>query len=426
MGASTKDKRDIYYRKGKAELYRARSAYKLIHLDEVFGFLQPLAGVHSYSARFGDVAAGRLPPRRRRSKRTSSGGGGEGERSHAPEEQRGEGEEKRDAAQGPAEEKGRTIIDLCAAPGSWSQVLARTLSGGSGSGSTSSSTPGAPPPPTLIAVDLQQMAPIPSVHQLTADITLPTTASHLRAFLPSSTSTSPSDNLYADLIICDGAPDIHGLHILDEFLHAFLLRAALSIVLRMLRPGGMYIAKIFTHDSRPIVSVPPSAASGGGTGGAPEDRIRRSVFLPFRARETAALNPAGARDEPTYSASTLLRHQLETLFERVHILKPTSSRASSAEHFVVCENFLRQSAAERAGLEEGEEEEGSPLASTLWDTVQGRDALAACLLAGSALPPVSPAAGQEEGQAGDQLEARRRRLLHSLIRFAAEGDLCRA
>ena len=35
MGRQTKDKRDIYYRKAKEEGYRARSAYKLLQIDQV-------------------------------------------------------------------------------------------------------------------------------------------------------------------------------------------------------------------------------------------------------------------------------------------------------------------------------------------------------------------------------------------------------
>jgi len=34
MGKTAKDKRDIYYRKAKEEGYRARSAYKLLQIDE--------------------------------------------------------------------------------------------------------------------------------------------------------------------------------------------------------------------------------------------------------------------------------------------------------------------------------------------------------------------------------------------------------
>jgi len=60
---SSVDHRDVYYRLGKSAGYRARSAYKLLHLDEEFGLFD---GV-------------------------------------------------------------KTAVDLCAAPGSWSQVLGHEL-----------------------------------------------------------------------------------------------------------------------------------------------------------------------------------------------------------------------------------------------------------------------------------------------------------
>jgi tRNA (cytidine32/guanosine34-2'-O)-methyltransferase len=37
MGRNSKDKRDIFYRKAKEDGFRARSAYKLLHVDEQFG-----------------------------------------------------------------------------------------------------------------------------------------------------------------------------------------------------------------------------------------------------------------------------------------------------------------------------------------------------------------------------------------------------
>ncbi|KAE8218956.1 hypothetical protein CF319_g7259 [Tilletia indica] len=346
MGASTKDKRDIYYRKGKAEGYRARSAYKLIHLDQLFAFLQPSSNTHSYATRFPSSS---LPPR--------------------PSPHQQHVSEKKE------EEGKRSIIDLCAAPGSWSQVLARTLS--------SKNT-------TLIAVDLQQMAPIPHILDLTADITLPSTAACIR-------SLSPGEE-EVDLIICDGAPDIHGLHILDEFLHSFLIRAALSIVLRMLKPGGSFIAKIFSHDSRPTLSStaslalrPYQQASAGGGG--------RQLGLAFRTDDTDA----------KYSARMILQSQLESLFKTVHIVKPASSRPSSAEHFIVCQDFLF--------IDDEEEDGDHPLKSSLWDSAQGRDCIAACLLEDVALP-------QDDGNV-DEDERRRRKALHTLIRFAAQGDLQR-
>ena len=42
MGRSSKDKRDIYYRLAKEEGWRARSAYKLLHIDEEYNILSGL------------------------------------------------------------------------------------------------------------------------------------------------------------------------------------------------------------------------------------------------------------------------------------------------------------------------------------------------------------------------------------------------
>ena len=40
MGKTSKDKRDIYYRLAKEEGWRARSAFKLLHIDEKFHILK--------------------------------------------------------------------------------------------------------------------------------------------------------------------------------------------------------------------------------------------------------------------------------------------------------------------------------------------------------------------------------------------------
>jgi tRNA (cytidine32/guanosine34-2'-O)-methyltransferase len=89
-----------------------------------------------------------------------------------------------------------------------------------------------------------------------------------------------------DLVISDGAPDVTGLHDLDIYVQSQLLYSALALAMKVLRPGGKFVAKIFRG---------------------------RDVDLIFA--------------------------QLKLVFERVHVAKPRSSRASSIEAFVVCEGY---------------------------------------------------------------------------------------
>ncbi|XP_060791025.1 putative tRNA (cytidine(32)/guanosine(34)-2'-O)-methyltransferase [Neoarius graeffei] len=202
MGRSSKDKRDIYYRLAKEEGWRARSAFKLLQLDEEFNLFK---GV-------------------------------------------------------------RRAVDLCAAPGSWSQVLSRKLRGKNSSEEVK-----------IVAVDLQAMAPLPGVTQIQGDITKISTAQEIiRHF----------EGQAADLVVCDGAPDVTGLHDVDEYIQAQLLLAALNITTHVLKPGGNFVAKI------------------------------------FRGKDV-----------------TLLYSQLKIFFSTVTCAKPRSSRNSSIEAFVVCQNY---------------------------------------------------------------------------------------
>jgi len=202
MGRSSKDKRDIYYRLAKEEGWRARSAFKLIQIDEEFDI-------------FKDVTR---------------------------------------------------VVDLCAAPGSWSQVLARKLNSGAEDSTAK-----------VVAVDLQAMAPIPGVLQLQGDITKVSTAQQIIGHFSGD---------QADLVVCDGAPDVTGLHDIDEYIQAQLLLAALNITTHVLKQGGTFVAKI------------------------------------FRGKDVSL----------TYS-------QLKIFFPLVTIAKPRSSRNSSIESFVVCQNY---------------------------------------------------------------------------------------
>jgi tRNA (cytidine32/guanosine34-2'-O)-methyltransferase len=80
------------------------------------------------------------------------------------------------------------------------------------------------------------MAPIEGVIQLQGDITSEATAREV---------IEQFQGQHADLIICDGAPDVTGLHDLDQYVQLQLILAALTVVSHVLRPGGTFVAKIF-------------------------------------------------------------------------------------------------------------------------------------------------------------------------------------
>lgn len=109
-------------------------------------------------------------------------------------------------------------VDLCAAPDSWSQVLSKRLSQNSQD-----------VPPKIIAVDIQTMAPLDGVTQIQGDITNVETADKV-------ISLFQGDK--AQLIVCDGAPDVTGQHDLDEFIQSQLLLAALNITTFIIEEGG--------------------------------------------------------------------------------------------------------------------------------------------------------------------------------------------
>lgn len=205
MGKTSKDKRDIFYRLAKEEGWRARSAYKLIQINDRFNIF--------------------------------------------------EGVER--------------AVDLCAAPGSWSQVLSKKLS--------MNKTQEEKAKIKIVAVDLQAMAPLPGVRQIQGDITNINTAYKIMKQFAGAK---------ADLVVCDGAPDVTGLHDIDEYIQSQLLLAALNITTHVLKHGGVFVAKI------------------------------------FRGRDSA-----------------LLYSQLRIFFNYVTIVKPKSSRNSSIEAFVVCQKY---------------------------------------------------------------------------------------
>ena len=264
MGKASKDKRDAYYRLAKEQGWRARSAFKLLQLNEEFNLFEGVA----------------------------------------------------------------RVVDLCAAPGSWSQVLSRVLIRGERIGAATWEVPQTAQETVvvneqqvepqadfsdlatkeeeknpshhddgysqrkkdikIVAIDLQPITPLEGITILKADITHSSTIPLLLQALDPETYDGKCvlASHPVDLVLSDGAPDVIGLQDFDSHIQRQLLFAALNMALCVLKPGGTFVSKI------------------------------------FRCKDV----------DVTYA-------QLRILFDRVSVAKPRSSRASSIEAFIVCQGF---------------------------------------------------------------------------------------
>lgn len=143
---------DKYFRQAKADGYRARSAYKLIALNEKYRLIRA----------------------------------------------------------------GMTILDLGAAPGSWSQVAAKL---------------GA----QVVAVDLAPIQPLAGVTTIRGDITQPATVAQIESALGGN----------ADLVMSDVAPATSGVPFVDHARSIELARASLQLAIKFLKSDGKFVVKVF-------------------------------------------------------------------------------------------------------------------------------------------------------------------------------------
>lgn len=192
MGRFSKDKRDVFYRRAKESGYRARSAFKLLQLDAEFNLFE----------------APKTPCM-----------------TSIPEKHISDSNSF--ISLGPISDNNRSFqsltvhraVDLCAAPGSWSQVLVEKLFRSESSpdeqqiisqSNQSSEEKDEKEEPKIVAVDLQPMAPIQGVHFIQGDITALSTAQSIIWYFK---------GRRAELVVCDGAPDVTGVFFLPNFNH---------------------------------------------------------------------------------------------------------------------------------------------------------------------------------------------------------------
>ena len=154
---------DPYVARAHRDGYRARAAYKLIEMDERFHFLK----------------------------------------------------------------NGQVVVDLGAAPGSWSQYVARTY-----------------PHSKIFAMDLLEIKPIPNVTFYQGDFTTDDALRWLESQLHLPADATGQGT--ADVVLSDMAPNTVGHKKTDHLRQMVLLEYALDFALRALKPGGAFVVKSFT------------------------------------------------------------------------------------------------------------------------------------------------------------------------------------
>ena len=153
-----KQRRDIYVRKSKVDGYRARSAYKLIEIDEKFKIFKG----------------------------------------------------------------GICVVDIGAAPGSWSQYVSKIVKSGK-----------------IISIDLKEMEKISNTIQLKGDFTEKDTQNHIKSYL----------NKKADIVMSDMAVNTTGIKNIDSIQTGELCKEAIIFAKEVISEKGFFISKIFMGSS---------------------------------------------------------------------------------------------------------------------------------------------------------------------------------
>ena len=115
---------------------------------------------------------------------------------------------------------GMRVLDLGAAPGSWSQIASRIVGPGG----------------QVIALDLLPMQPLAGVILMQGDFREDAVLAQLRDTL---------GGVPLDLVLSDMAPNLTGTIVTDQARAVYLLELALELAREQLKPGGTLVVKAF-------------------------------------------------------------------------------------------------------------------------------------------------------------------------------------
>lgn len=115
---------------------------------------------------------------------------------------------------------GMTVVDLGAAPGGWTQVVAKKIGAGG----------------MLVAFDLLPMEPVPGALFIQGDFC----GDEALLQLDQALQGRP-----VDLVISDMAPNMSGIGMVDQARSVYLAELALEFAARRLKPGGDFLVKVF-------------------------------------------------------------------------------------------------------------------------------------------------------------------------------------
>src|SRR3989338_6913503 len=170
----------------------------------------------------------------------------------------------------------RVVLDLCAAPGGWLQVAAKSC----------------PMSSIIVGVDLVPIRPIKNCITLAEDIT----TTQCRAAIKQHVK-----DWKADVVLHDGAPNMGMAWVQDAYSQSELVLKALGLAVDFLKVGGVFVTKIFRSQDynslifvlkkmfRKVVATKPQASRntsaeifvfcGGFLGGEIDRRLLDSKYV---------------------------------------------------------------------------------------------------------------------------------------------------